>query len=399
MAPPKIPVSEYSDRIQRVRKELVKRSLGALYITDHNSFLYLTGFSYIQTERPAALVIPAEGPIKYMGPIIEQDHIPLETSLIEEFYTYPDYPGGKHPMRRFASWLKEMGLGRAKIGTDNQRGAPGAYGYKGPALGVIIKPARFEDASEIVPQMRLIKSESEIRLLRESSQWCDRAHEILLGETEAGRWDVEVALEASLMSSREMRERYGSSYAQSRISLSPVTVGYRGQVGPNSAIPHSIGTGRAIRKGDVLITEAGVDIGGYSSELERTVFVGRPNARQTEFFETMRHAQEAGFDALRPGRVCSEVDKATRHVIEHAGWGKYLRHHTGHGIGLEGHEPPWLDVGDETEIRKGMVFSCEPGLYVPGFAGFRHSDTLAITAHRSELLTKTKRDIDAMTVT
>ncbi len=399
MAPPKIPISEYRDRIRRVRKELAKRKLDAFYITDPTSFLYLTGFSYIQTERPAALVIPREGPIKYMGAVIERDHITLETPIIEEFYTYLDYPGEKHPMRRFASWLKQVGLGRAKIGTDNPKGASGAYGYLGPSLNELIKPASFEDASYIVPKMRLIKSENEIKLLKESSRWCDRAHEILLEETGTGRWDVEIALEASLQAIREMREEYGQSYAQTKISLSPIIVGYRGQVGPSSAIPHSIGTGRAIRKGDVLVTEAGVDIGGYSSELERTVFVGRPTTRQTKFFEVMREAQEAGFKALRPGKTCGDVDGSTRHVVEEAGLSKCLRHHTGHGIGLQGHEPPWLDVGDDTRIRDGMVFSCEPGLYVIGLGGFRHSDTLAVTVNGSELLTKTERDIESMTLT
>ncbi len=399
MAPPKIPISEYRERIRRVRRELAKRKLDAFYVTDPTSFLYLTGFSYIQTERPAALLIPDEGPIKYLGTVIEADHIKLEAPIIEEFYTYLDYPGEKHPMRRFVGWLKKMGLGRSKMGTDNPRGASGAYGYLGPSLSELLKPARFEDTSDIVPKMRLIKSENEIKLLKESSRWCDRAHEILLEETDSGRWDVEVALEASLQATREMREEYGPSYAQTKISLSPIIVGYRGQVGPNSAIPHSIGTGKAIRKGDVLVTEAGVDIGGYSSELERTVFVGRPTSRQERFFEVMREAQESGFNALRPGETCAEVDKSTRRVVDEAGLSKYLRHHTGHGIGLQGHEPPWLDSGDDTRIREGMVFSCEPGMYVLGLGGFRHSDTLAVTARGNELLTKTKRDIESMTLT
>ncbi len=399
MTLPKIPNSEYRSRIRRVREQLDARGFDAFYVTDPTSFLYLTGFSYIQTERPAALLIQKDDPIIFMGPVIEHDHITLETPIINQFYTYLDYPGEKHPMRRFADWLKEMRLRRAKIGTDNPRGASGAYGYLGPSLVELIKPIRFEDALDIVPQMRLIKSESEIKLLEESSRWCDSAHEILLEATDPGRWDVDVGIEASLNVAREMREEYGESYSQTRISLSPVTVGYRGQVGPNSAIPHSIGTGRAIRRGDVLVTEAGVDIGGYSSELERTVFVGKPSQRQIKFFEVMREAQESGFRALHPGKICADIDRVTRAVFEKAGLNKYLRHHTGHGIGLQGHEPPWLDIGDKTKIRKGMVFSCEPGLYVTGLGGFRHSDTLVVGARGNELMTKTPRDIESMTIT
>lgn len=399
MALPKIGVSEHRDRVKRVQSELHKRKLDALYLTSDISFFYLTGFSYIQTERPAALIIPAEGAVSYMGPVIERDHITQETQLIEEIHTYLDYPGETHPIKLFALWLREKGLAKAAIGIESPSGASGAYGYRGPPIRSVLRTAKFLDASEIVPHMRLLKSESEIRMLKESSRWCDRAHEILLEETQVGRWDVEVGLSASNKTTIEMRGEYGSSYSQTKVSLSPVVVGFRGQVGPMSAIPHSIGTRREIRKGDVLITEAGVDIGGYSSELERTGVVGRPSAKVSRFFEAMREAQEAGFKALRAGATCSSVDEATRKTVEKAGFSKYLRHHTGHGIGLQGHEPPWLDVGDATRIREGMVFSCEPGLYVPDLGGFRHSDTLSIGQKNADLLTLTPRDLDALTIT
>ncbi len=165
-----------------------------------------------------------------------------------------------------------------------------------------------------------------------------------------------------------------------------------------SAIPHSISIKRKIREGDVVVTGAGADIGGYSSELERTMIIGQPTEKQRRYFEVMLKAQDAGLKAFKPGAKCSDVDKASRKVIEKAGYEALIRHHTGHGLGLEGHEPPWLDIGDDTIMKPGMVFSCEPGIYKPGYAGFRHSDTVVITEDGSEILTYYPRDLESLTI-
>ncbi|MDI6806161.1 MAG: M24 family metallopeptidase, partial [Candidatus Bathyarchaeia archaeon] len=142
-----------------------------------------------------------------------------------------------------------------------------------------------------------------------------------------------------------------------------VGVGFRGQVGEMSAIPHAIATKRMIRKGDVLVTGAGADVGDYSCELERIMIVGNPTPKQKRYFNAMVKAQEAAFKMFKPGVKCSDIDKATIKVFKKAGLMHLVKHHTGHGLGLEGHEPPWLDVGNEEPLRAGMVVSCEPGIY------------------------------------
>jgi Xaa-Pro aminopeptidase len=165
-----------------------------------------------------------------------------------------------------------------------------------------------------------------------------------------------------------------------------------------SAIPHSIATKRMIRKGDVIVTGAGADIGGYSCELERTMVVGKPTQKQKRYFNVMVNAQEAAFKTFRAGVKCSEIDKATINVFKKAGLAHLVLHHTGHGLGLEGHEPPWLDIGNEEPLRAGMVVSCEPGIYEVGFAGFRHSDTVLITEEGAEVITYYPRDLEALTI-
>jgi Xaa-Pro aminopeptidase len=390
--------TELKLRLDNIRGQLKRRRFNALYLTNPTRVLYTTGFSHISTERPLSVVIPAEGPIFFMGPQLECDHVKQEAPLIEEIYTYPDYPGKTHPIRRFARILADKGFAKSKIATDSFQGAAGGYGYRGPGLSDILKQAMITDGREIVDNMRLVKSKQEIRLLRESAKWSQVAHDILLEKVKPGSHDVLVGLAASYEGLTRMLRKIGHRYIQLKFGLSPVIVGFRGQVGANSAIPHSVYSRKKIRKGDVLITEAGVEIGGYTSELERTVFVGKPSQRSRKYFDAMLKAQDAAFAKFRAGIPCSSVDKAAHDAIEKLGLGEAVRHHTGHGIGLEGHEPPWLDLGDRTIIRAGMVFSCEPGLYVPGYAGFRHSDTLSVSKNGMNLITEYPRSIEQLTV-
>jgi len=389
--------AEHKRRLERVRRVLVRRKLDALYLTNGTSMFYLTGYSFISTERPAALIIPADGKITFIGPLLEKDHVPLKTRVIEDVKTYLDYPGEKHPIEHFSDFLNEMGLAKKRIGIDNKAGAAGMWGYKGPPITKKLREAKFVDAKDLVPSMRLIKSEEEIALIKESSKWANLAHSLLQEYTTEGLWDVEIALAASHEASVIMKKALGPDYEPMRRS-SPVGVGFRGQIGEMSAIPHSIAIKRTIRKGDVVVTGAGADIGGYSCELERTMIVGEPTPKQKRYFSVMVKAQEAAFKTFKAGVKCSDIDKATIKAFKRAGLTHLVLHHTGHGLGLEGHEPPWLDIGNEEPLRAGMVVSCEPGIYETGFAGFRHSDTVLITKDGAEILTYYPRNLDELTI-
>jgi Xaa-Pro aminopeptidase len=390
--------NEHKARMQNVRETLTERHLDALYLTSGVSFFYLTGYSYIATERPAALVIPVDGEITFMGPLLEIDHIPLKTRLIEAIRTYYDYPGKKHPIDHFAKFLRAMGLAEKSIGIDNMTGAAGIWGYKGPPITEKLPQAKFALAKDIVQDMRLVKSAEEIDLLRESAKWTNLAHSLLQEYTVPDLWDFDVAFAASYEASIIMKKTLGPNYQPQRWGRNPASASFRGQVGEMSAIPHAIATNRPLREGDVLVTGAGADVGGYSCELERTMILGEPTVKQQRFFEVMLKAQDQALKALRPGVKCSSVDEATQRVFRKAGFAKLTRHHTGHGLGLEGHEPPWLDVGNDAVLEPGMVVSCEPGLYEPGFGGFRHSDTVLITQEGAEPLTYYPRDLESLTI-
>ena len=394
----KISTGEHKNRIAKIQNTLRKNRIEALYLTNSTRILYTTGFAHISTERPLAAVIPYEERPFFMAPQLEYDHVREECSLADEVLTYPDYPGKIHPMRLFAKFMAQKGFASSKIATDSVEGAAGGFGYRGPALRDLMGRAKFIDGRDIVDKLRLIKSRQEIRLLRESAKWSEVAHDMLLENARAGLHDSLVAVKSSYDALARMLKKLGQSYVQLKIALSPVVVGFRGQVGANSAIPHAVYARNKIRRGDVLVTEAGVEVGGYTSELERTLIVGKPSSRATRCFEAMLKAQNAALKEFRPGIACSRVDQAASRSLEDSVLKEGLRHHTGHGIGLEGHEPPWLDPGDRTLIREGMVFSCEPGLYFPGYAGFRHSDTVVITKTGMDLVTHYPRGLEDLTV-
>ena len=385
-------------RIRKIRDQMNKSRIAAVYLTNPTRILYTTGFSHISTERPLALVIPQKDPIFMLGPRLEEDHVRQDTSLIQEFYSYPDYPGTTHPIRQFVKILKQKGLANGKIATDSLDGAAGGWGYRGPSLRDLLPQSKVFNGRDLVDKLRLVKSRQEIRLLRESARWAGKAHDILMEKLGPEVHDAVAGVEASLGTLGRMIRQFGARYRQLKWGLSPVVVGCRGQVGLESAIPHAVFSPRKIKKGDVLVTEAGVEIGGYTSELERTVLVGNPGRKERRYFDAMLKAQDAALDAFKPGVPCSSVDDAARGIIEKMGLSSALRHHVGHGIGIDGHEPPWLDPGETTIMKPGMVFSCEPGLYVPGLAGFRHSDTVEITTRGMALITRYPRSLEKLTV-
>src|SRR5690348_12624665 len=390
--------SEHKSRIEKIRNRLKKSGSRALYLTNPTRILYLTGFSHISTERPLALVVPQDGRIFIMGPHLEEDHVKQDSRIIEEFFSYSDYPGETHPIRHFVKVLRQKGLAGAKIATDSVDGAAGGWGYRGPSLRDLLKQSKMIDGRDLVDQLRLVKSTQEIRLLEESARWAEKAHDILLESIAPGVHDALVGVKASYETLTRMMRKLGARYCQLKWGLSPVVVGCRGQVGPASAVPHAVFSKRKIRRGDVLVTEAGVEVGGYTSELERTVIVGRAGSREKRYFEIMLKAQNAALESFRAGIPCSAVDAAAREAVERAGLADNLRHHVGHGIGIDGHEPPWLDPGEKTIMKTGMVFSCEPGLYVPGLAGFRHSDTIKITQRGMDFVTEYPRELENLIV-
>ncbi len=388
----RIDPDELGARRRRLFSDLAADDVGAIVLFGPTSVLYLTGFFFIPTERPLGLILTPDRTLALV-PRLEAEHV-REAEAVDEVIAYEEYPGPEHPMRILARALGGLHeLGRRTLGVDAD-GYPPRYGYRGPALSELISNRQVR-VGEVVERHRLAKSPRELHLLRVSSRFADIAHRYLQDLSRDGANEVAVSTEASERGARDMIAALGPEF-EPKSAGNPLGTGFRGQIGPNSALPHAVNQNLAMHRGDVLVTGASSGVWGYHCELERTMFVGEPSAEQRRWFELMLGAQDLAFRTIRPGNTCADVDRAVRAYCAERGVMEAWRHHVGHGLGMEVHEAPFLDLGDERVLEPGMVLSVEPGLYVPGLGGFRHSDTVAVTERGCQLYTEYPRDLDSL---
>lgn len=359
---------------------------------------YLTGFAFIPTERPLALILTSGGETALFVPRLEKEHAERFADL-DRVADYPEYPGDTHPMQHLRHLLESLGLAHGSLAVDSD-GYGGGFGYLGPALSELLPQVKIVKVDDVIDAQMAVKSPEEIALLRESVRWGHRAHELLQQHTRTGATEIEISERASREATAQMLEALGPAYRAHGWMTAGAHAGFRGQIGPHSAVPHALITNATIRPGDVLVTGATASMAGYYSELERTMIMAPVSKDAERFFTLMLDAREVALEALQPGRRCTDVDRVVRGFYETHDLMPYWRHHTGHtiGIGIPNHAAPYLDTGDATKIVPGMVFSIEPGIYVPGLGGFRHSDTLLVTAHGPELLTTYPRDLAGLTI-
>jgi len=389
-----LPQSEFQSRADRLLEFVKRQHWNGVVLFDNFHITYFTGFAFIPTERPMAFAMNADGERVLFVPRLEVEHAKAEARVerIESYLEYPDHP---HPMTQFAKIISAMSI-TEKIGADND-GYPWILGYQGDALSSLTG-AQIINVSPFVEHQMMLKSDAELALIRESCKWGNLAHRLLQKYTRVGANEVEVSQRASIEATLVMLDTLGHLYRSQSMWSDGPEAGYRGQIGRNAAIPHSLTTNATFMPGDVLVTGAGCPMWGYNSELERTMIVGEPSAEQKKYFEHMKALQETAFDALKPGSKCSDVDRAVRTYFDKHNLMPYWRHHSGHAIGLRYHEGPFLDSGDNTTLEPGMVFTVEPGLYVPDLGGFRHSDTVVLTSSGIEMLTYYPRDLASLTI-
>ena len=389
--------AEFQARANRLRDHLQAEALSGVVLFDPFYVLYHTGFAFIPTERPIAFAMNSQGEKALFVPRLEVEHAQAN-ALIDQVAHYIEYPDNPHPMSVFKTLLREMGIGAYSeaIGVDAD-GYPWVMGYRGPSLSALMDTP-VASVITFMEERMAIKSAAELALIRESVKWGNLAHVLLQRYTEVGATETEVSSRASREANLAMLDTIGPIYrAQSGFSQG-ASAGYRGQIGRNAAIPHSLANNIIFQPGDVLVTGAGAPMWGYHSELERTMFIDPITDKHKRMFDHMVALQDIALAAMKPGVPCSDVDKAVRAYYEAHDLMPYWKHHSGHTIGLRYHEGPFLDVGDHTLIEEGMVFTVEPGLYVPELGGFRHSDTAAITEDGIEMMTYYPRDLESLII-
>jgi Xaa-Pro aminopeptidase len=389
----RISAEEFAVRREALAAQLAERDLSGCVLFDTHHIAYYTGFAFIPTERPIAFALATDGRGGMLVPRLEVEHAQANAAVSEVVH-YDEYPGERHPMEYLVELLGALGV-RERLGADHD-GYPWVFGYRGPSLSELGSPPA--QVADLVEDQMAIKSEAELALLRESCKWANLAHTLLQRYTRPGGSETEVTNRASTEATYAMLDAIGPIYRGQSQWFDGAIAGYRGQIGRNAAIPHALPNNIVFAAGDVLVTGATAPVWGYHSELERTMVIGPRSDEQRRLFDHMVALQDLAIAAIRPGVPCAEVDRVVRaYYDKHELWDNW-RHHVGHAIGLRYHEGPFLDRGDDTVIKPGMVFTVEPGLYAPALGGFRHSDTVAVTGDGVDWLTCYPRDLESLTL-
>lgn len=391
----KLSDAEYARHRGKMLARVADRGIAGIVMFGPNNVSYFSRFGFVPTERPMAYVMtPTASAL--LVPRLEAEHAE-EFALVDRVVHYPEYPGERHPLEFLKEMLVEMGLERAKIGVDAD-GYSALYGYRGPAVSALLPEATVINVRDDVEYLQMLNSEEELALIRESARWGNLAHVYLQEYCAVGVSETEISMRASFAATQAMIRTLGAEYRPVSFGRSGAFAGFRGQIGKDSALPHALTSNAKLKAGDVLVTGAGASIWGYDSELERTMVMGEPSPEQEKYFNLMLAAQTLAIETIKPGLPCSAVDKAVRDFFtEHDLW-PYWRHHSGHAKSTLVHEAPFLDIGDDRIMEVGMVFTVEPGIYLNGFAGFRHSDTVAVTEDGVEFLTYYPRDLERLII-
>jgi len=360
-------------RFEKLAAALKDSDFDAIALNPGPTLTYLTGLNFHLMERPVVLVYaPGKTPAIILPELEMQKTVDLP-------YAIKTYPYGEIPSewgQVFRSALFELDLYGRTIGVEPRRmrvlelrlvenGAPGAH----------VIAAEQELAS-----LRLRKDADEVAKMRQAVKIAQNALEATLPQIKIGMSEKEVAAELTVQLLRN-----GSD---PEMPFAPIVSG-----GPNSANPHASPSERKLQAGDLLVIDWGAAYEGYISDLTRTFAIGEVDAEYSKIHEIVQQANAAGRAAGKPGVACAEVDKAARSVIEASGYGVYFTHRTGHGIGMEGHEEPYMRGDNQQLLETGMAYTVEPGIYLPGRNGVRIEDDMIVTENGCESLSDLPREI------
>jgi D-alanyl-D-alanine dipeptidase len=359
--------SVHLDRIGRAEEETAARDLDALVVSPSRDLAYLTGYDPMPLPRPTLLVLRPGGDPVMLVPKLEQA-LAAASPLGEHLELVP-WRDGSDPYEAAASLL----AGATRIAVADRLWATHLLGLQGA-----LPDAAFLPASPVMGRLRAVKDEHELGALRRAGRGADETFRQVLTMPFQGRAEEDVAHDLA-----ELLVRNGHARADFTIVAS----------GPNAASPHHEPGGRTILPHDAVVMDFGGELAGYFSDTTRTVVVAEAPDGFEQAYAAVQEAQAAAVDAVRPGREAQEIDRTARTIIESAGYGERFIHRTGHGIGLELHEPPYMVEGDRTVLEPGMTFSVEPGIYLDGRFGIRIEDIVAVTADGVERLNRSTREL------
>jgi Xaa-Pro dipeptidase len=366
----------HEERVARLGKILKKEKLDAYAVIPGPTMVYLSGLAFHLMERPTVLIFLADDSPTIIAPSFERSK--AERSAIQ--LNILDYG---EDMASRAKAFKQAG---ETFGNRDLRIGYETLSMRAFELGLLeefFPGTTFLPRSDIPESMRRIKDDMEVAAHRNAVAIAEKALINTLALIKFGMTEKELAAELVVQLLR------GGS--EPELPFFPI-VGS----GPNSALPHATTTDRALQHGDALLIDYGARNGGYISDITRTFMLGEATVEFKEIHNAVRLANAAGVDAVRPGATCGDIDRATRNVIEEAGFGEYFRHRTGHGIGLEAHEEPYIRGDNEELLIPGMMFTVEPGVYLLDQYGVRIEENVLVTSSGRDVLTSFPRELQIL---
>jgi len=359
----------HRERLRRAARAAADRGVDALLITPSPDYTYLLGYGPPAMERLTCLVVPAEGSPSLVLPRLEEPLARHELGELADDLEIIAWDETDDPVRLVQGLVPSA----LRVAVQDQMWARFAL-----RLRAALDPAQLVEAGHTMGALRSVKSAEEVDRLRVAARAADEAMRAITAERLSGRTEADVSGRI-----REHLLAAGHDTAEFAIVAS----------GPNSASPHHQAGGRAIEAGDAIVLDIGGTVGGYCSDTSRTAFVGEPPPEFAALHAVLREAQRAACEAVRPGVPAAEIDRVARELIADAGYGDAFIHRTGHGIGLETHEEPYIVASNGEPLVEGNAFSVEPGIYLDGRWGARIEDIVVCTAEGGERLNTSSTEL------
>ena len=373
--PPAITPAERLARVAKAQDLMQRHDIGAILVESGPSLDYFTGVKWWRSERLTGVVIPRDGTPVVVTPFFERPSVEESLAIPAEVRTWHEHV---EPLAVVADILRSSGVANAPVGMEETNRF-----FIADRLAATLPDARIVSANPVVRGCRMVKSPAELALMHAANGITLEAIGAVMAKVAPG------------MSGREVRAMLTSEQS-ARGGDSPWALVL---VGPDAALPHGTGRDQTITAGDMILVDTGCAVHGYQSDISRSWVIGSPSAKQRRVWDQVAYGQQVAWSALRLGRPAGSVDDAVRAAYEQLGYGPDyalpgLSHRTGHGIGMEGHEPVNLVRGETTPLAPGMCFSNEPGLYLPGEFGVRLEDCFHMTASGPRWFTVPPKNID-----
>lgn len=375
----------YEKRIRELRKYMNENELTAIVVVDPNNQYYLSGFKALIYSRPIYFVV-TESETAYIVPSLEETHA-SEKADVNHVLSYYEHPEKAH----LGIDAQELLLHylRKKLQGEHQPTIGIEYNLASIQLYQRIQEAGYSlaDTSSNLASLRSIKDRQEIEAIKESSRLVSLAVQKSLAQAKEGVTELEI----DQYGNHAVFQEVSRTHPSATIDLTVMSPSGKAR----SVMPHVFSNTRKLQKGDVVIHSRQVGLNGYRSECERTFFIGEPSSEEKKVFQLAVDAQQAALNVIKAGVSMKEIDLVARKVIEEGGYEEHAIHRVGHSIGLSAHETPYIRFDAEEPLQAGMVLCIEPGIYVKGLGGFRHSDTVLVTDKGVEVLTDYPRDLEA----